>query len=233
MWRVRRYSTAMPRRQGGTAGGFVYHVLNRAVARVRIFEQTGDYAAFERVLAEALEREPVSVLAYCIMPNHWHVVVRPARDGQLSEFMRWLTLTHAKRWHAWHRTLGSGHLYQGPFKSFPVASERYFYTVCRYVESNALRAGLVGRAEAWRWTSLWHRLRGDADSRALLADWPEPCPPNWPALVNEALPAAHLAEIKRSLDHGIPFGPQAWRERVARRLGLDACPRPRGRPRKA
>ncbi|HUG92188.1 MAG TPA: hypothetical protein VML55_15210, partial [Planctomycetaceae bacterium] len=85
------------------------------------------------------------------MPNHWHLVVWPAGDGDLSEYMRWLTVTHTQRWHAAHHTSGTGALYQGRFKS------EHFLTVCRYVERNALRANLAGSAEAWRWGSLWQR----------------------------------------------------------------------------
>ena len=97
------------------------------------------------------------------MPNHFHLVVRPSGDGDLSRFMRWLTMTHTQRWHAHHHSAGSGHLYQGRFKSFPVQSDEHFYTVCRYVERNALRAGLVERAEQWRWGSLRPRSRAEKD----------------------------------------------------------------------
>src|SRR5262245_4653482 len=166
----------MGRALRNAAGGWVYHVVNRANARLPLFEKDGDYDAFERVLAEAVARVPVAVLAYCVMPNHWHLVVRPQRDGDLSRFVGWLTLTHTQRWHAHHHTAGSGHLYQGRFKSFPVQEDEHLLTVCRYVERNPLRAGLVGRAEDWRWSSLWRRERGPEAARALLAEWPVPRP---------------------------------------------------------
>ncbi len=98
------------------AGGWVYHVLNRANGRLRLFQKDGDYAAFERVLAEAVRRLPVPVLAYCVMPNHWHLVLWPQADGDLSRFVGWLTLTHTQRWHAHYHTAGSGHVYQDRFK---------------------------------------------------------------------------------------------------------------------
>ena len=88
----------------------VFHVLNRANARATIFEKPEDYAAFERVLKEALDRVDMRVLSYCLMPNHWHLVLWPRRDGDLSRFMGWLTLTHTQRWHAHHHTVGTGHL---------------------------------------------------------------------------------------------------------------------------
>ena len=110
-----------------------------------IFEKPEDYDAFERVLEEAVERTEMRLLAYCVMPNHWHLVVWPREDGELSRFTGWLTLTHTQRWHAHRHTTGSGHLYQGRFKSFPVQDDEHFLTVCRYVERNALRANLVER----------------------------------------------------------------------------------------
>ena len=119
------------------------------------------------------------VLAYCFMPNHFHLLLWPRGDGDLSQFMQWLTLTHTQRWHAHHHTAGSGHLYQGRFKSFPVQSDDHFLTVCRYVERNALRAGLAVRAEDWRWGSLarWHI--NDADAEPKLSRWPIDRPKDW------------------------------------------------------
>ena len=100
--------------------GYVYHVLHRAVARLPLFQKDGDYEAFERVLSEALQEHPTRLLAYCLMPNHWHFVVWPQRVGELTAFTQWLTHTHTMRWHTHHHTFGSGHVYQGRFKSFQV-----------------------------------------------------------------------------------------------------------------
>ena len=147
-------------------GDVVYHVLNRRVGRMTLFEKDEDYAAFEQVLSEAHPRSPMRLLAYCLMPNHWHLVLWPRHDGELSRYMQWLTTTHMRRWHAHHGTRGTGALYQGRYKSFPVQEDGHFLVVCRYVERNALRAGLVERAEQWAWSSLWRRqpppfIRGD------------------------------------------------------------------------
>ena len=110
----------MPRRLRFGSAGYVYHVLNRGVGRSTIFEHADDYLAFERVLQEAQEWLPMRLLSYSLMPNHWHLVVRPHKDGDLSEWMRWVTVTHTQRWHGKHKTLGTGPLYQGRFKSFPI-----------------------------------------------------------------------------------------------------------------
>src|SRR5690242_215643 len=144
----------MPRMPRATPGGVVYHVLNRANARISMFRNRGEYAAFERALREAHARVPVRLLAYCLMPDHWHLVIWPRKDRELSEFMRWLTVTHTRRWHADRDASGAGHLYRGRYRSFPVEPGGPLADVCRYVESNAKRDRKVKRAEAWPWSSL-------------------------------------------------------------------------------
>ena len=210
----------MPRHPRAAPGGFVYHALNRAVARLPLFPKDGDYDAFERVLAEALEEHPTRLLAYCLMPNPWHLVLWPQRDDELTAFRRWLTHTHTIRWHAPYHTGGTGHLYQGRFKAFPIAADEHLYTVLRYVERNPLRAGLVSRAQAWRWSSLGHRQAGDARAREFLHPWPVPLPQDWVALVNRPQTEAELAAVRRSVGRGCPFGSEAWQRQTAERLGL-------------
>jgi putative transposase len=207
-------------------------VLNRANARLAIFEDDEDFAAFEKVLLQAVERSAMRLLAYCLMPNHWHLVVWPRKDGELSRFIGWLTLTHTQRWHAHRHSTGSGHVYQGRFKSFPIQQDEHFYTVARYVERNALRAHLVRRAEQWRWGSLYHWLRGSVEDKALLAAWPIGRKPNWVDRVNAPQTEVELATVRRSVQRGSPFGDESWSERAVGRLGLESTLRPRGRPKK-
>jgi putative transposase len=216
-----------------TQGGYVYHVLNRANARLPLFTKPGDFDAFERVLVEARERFPMPILAYCIMPNHWHLLLWPQQDGLLSRVMNWLTLTHTQRWHAHRGNTGSGHLYQGRFKSFLIEEDQHFLVACRYVERNALRAGLVRRAEDWRWSSLWRRQTGSPEEALLLSPWPVPCPRAWVEKVNEPQTQAELTALRRSVQRGQPFGSERWLRRIVGNLGLETTLRPRGRPRKA
>src|SRR3954465_6567689 len=157
----------MPRTARRAPGGQVYHVLNRAVGRMRLFRTDDDFEAFRRVMVEAHRRHPLRILAYCVLSNHWHFVVWPKTDGQVTDYFRWLAHTHAMRWRVAHRTVGYGHLYQGRFKSFPVQRDEHFLTACRYVERNALSAGLVRRAQDWRWGSLWARAHGGDELRAM------------------------------------------------------------------
>jgi putative transposase len=169
----------MPRRLRFSSGGYVYHVLNRVVGRVSVFDKSMDYAAFEKVLRQADAQVSMRLLAYCLLPNHWHLVLWPREDGDLSAYLQWVTMTHTQRWHAHQHTTGTGPLYQGRFKSFPIQEDGHLLTVCRYVEGNALRAQLVPRAEPWRWSSLWHRMHGTAD--LLLATGPAQLPDDWVA----------------------------------------------------
>jgi len=207
-------------------------VLNRANARLPIFAENEDFAAFERILEEGRERYDMRVLAYCLLPNHWHLVLWPKEDGDLSRFTGWVTLTHTQRWHAHRGSAGTGHVYQGRFKSFPVQEDEHFYTVCRYAERNALRSGLVEQAEGWRWSSLWRWKFGSAKERALLSDWPVPRPRGWVSYVNEPQTEAELEAIQRCIRRGRPFGDEPWVDRMVRKLGLETTMRERGRPRK-
>jgi putative transposase len=224
-------SMGRPRRAAD--GGMIYHVLNRGNARMTIFESNADYEALEQVLEQAIERYGTELLAWCLMPNHWHFVVRPHEDGELSRFVGWLTLTHTQRWHAHRQSSGAGHLYQGRFKSFAIQAEDHFLTVCRYVERNALRANLVRRAEDWRWSSLWRWHRGGSREKSLLAPWPVRRQAGWIDHVNAPQTEAELAAIRNSVARGSPYGDEQWTERVVKRLGIETTLRPRGRPRKA
>jgi putative transposase len=219
---------ARPKRE--CPGGVIYHVLNRAVARIPLFKREGDYEALERTLAEALQRVPIQLLAYCVMPNHWHFVVQPNADDDLSKFMQWFTLTHAQRWRVAHQTVGFGPLYQGRFKSFPIECDEHLLTVLRYVERNALRAGLVKRVEAWRWGSYHARSTPDALLHPLLREWPIEMPRNWRRVLNTPQTPAEEEAVQTSIRRGRPFGDPEWQERISKRMSLLSTLRPPGRP---
>ena len=220
----------MPRRPRLAAGELAYHILNRRVGRLPLFEKPADYVAFEKILAEAADRTRVRIAAYCLMPNHWHLLLWPRRDGELSEVLRWITVTHTQRWHAHHHTAGTGPVYQGRFKSFPVQTDEHFLTVARYVERNARRAKLVSRAEGWQWSSLWRREQGDGTVTAWLSEWPMDQPRDWVARVNRPQMASELEALRVSVQRGRPFGEEGWVRRMAKRFGMESTLRPRGRP---
>jgi REP-associated tyrosine transposase len=222
----------MPRKARVAPGGLVYHVLNRAVAKLPLFRKEADYLAFERILIEAHARHPVDILAWCLMKNHWHFVLRPGEDGDLTAFVRWLSHTHAMRWHVSHNTVGGGHLYQGRFKSFPVQDDRHLLTLCRYVERNALAAKLVDRAEQWRFGSLWAREEGSAALRQLLSPWPVDRPRDWVNIVNQPLRDGEMEAIETSMNRGRPYGDARWQSKIIGKLGLEHTVRREGRPEK-
>ncbi len=210
-------------------------MLNRANGRLRLFRKAADFAAFDALLVEACERVPLRILGYTVMSNHWHFVVwpRPRQHETVSDFFRWLTLTHSQRWHAHHQTSGMGHVYQGRFKSFPIANDEHLLTVLRYVERNPMRAGLVDRAETWRWGSLYRRINGSPEEQALLSESPVALGRSWCDYVNQPQTEAELAAIRCSLQRGRPYGGDAWQTKVTKQLGLEHTFRSRGRPRKA
>jgi putative transposase len=210
----------------------VFHVLNRGVGRMRLFLKNADFAAFERHIEKTLESRPMRICAYGLMSNHGHLVLWPERDGDLGAFLQKLTIAHVRNWQEHRQRVGSGHLYQGRYKSFPVESDEHFYQVLRYVERNALRANLVERAEECRWSSLWRRVHGTTDDRRWLASWPLAEPRGWLRLVNEPQTDQELAALRRSVLRGQPYGSEAWVRRAAKSLGLESTFRRRGRPRK-
>jgi putative transposase len=207
----------------------VFHVINRGVRRWRLFDQPGEYRLFLDLMREAYERFPVRILAYCLMPNHFHLVLWPSTDNDMRQFMHWLTGTHARRWHLWRGSTGTGPVYQGRFRAIPVQTETHLQTVCRYVERNALRAGLVTSAEEWAFSSLHQRDRGRAT--VPLAEWPIPRPPDWLARVNREDNREELDALRAAFARGVPVGEPEWQKSTAERLGVPLIPGKGGRPR--
>ena len=220
----------MPRSKRITKGNIVYHVLNRANGRLGIFKKPRDFEAFEEIVAAGLERFDMRLCGYCIMPNHWHLVLWPRQDGDLSTFMKWITVTHSHRWHGSHGTVGCGHLYQGRYKSFPVQSNAYYLTLMRYVECNPLRAGLVRKTGAWPWSSF--AIRTGADKPITLSKGPLELPRRWKLMMDNpgAIDDSVVDRLRNSIERGRPLGDSDWTMRTAGDLGLESTIRPRGRP---
>ncbi|MDQ3438779.1 MAG: transposase [Planctomycetota bacterium] len=221
----------MPRQARVAPGGLIYHVLNRGAGRQDLFQAPDDFAAFLRVMSDVLQDDPIRVLGFCLMSNHWHLVLWPERDGQLARFMQRLTITHVRRWTEHRQRVGWGSVYQGRYKSFAVQDDAHLSTVLRYVERNPLRARLVRRAEAWRWSSLGQLVvPGDPQPPAIpIADWPVARRRDWVAWVNRPQMPKDEAAVLRSLTHDRPCGSETWTAKIERRLGLGPL-RPRGRP---
>ena len=198
----------MPRGIRLWTDGLAYHVLNRGNRRNQVFGQPADYERFLTTLADALERTPVNLLSYVIMPNHFHFVFWPEQANAISAFMRWLMNAHIRRHHEFKRLSGTGHLYQGRFRVFPIQTGEHLLTVHRYVEANALRANIVGRAEHWPWSSLVRQT--SVDGRGLLSAGPVARPTDWLALVNENQSPEVREALRTCAQRQVAFGDPAW-----------------------
>ncbi|MEK7452858.1 MAG: transposase [Patescibacteria group bacterium] len=222
----------MPRINRIDVGDIIYHVINRANARIQIFDNDEDYELFQKVLEQAKGKYNMRILSYCIMPNHWHLVLYPKKDGDVGRFMQWLTLTHTQRWHAQHNTIGQGHLYQGRYKAFLIQTNEYLLQLFRYVERNALRSNIVKRAEDWKWSSLYIKERGNKEQKNILSKWPIEIPINYLKLVNEPQTAKELESLRYSVNKGKPYGKDDWTNRVIDKFKLGSTLRKAGRPKK-
>lgn len=218
----------MPIRHWAGSAGIVFHVLNRGARRGTLFTSDPDFLAFERVLLEAGQCRPMRLLSYAAMSNHWHLVLWPEADYDVPRYVQWLTRTHAQRWHLAHQSVGQGALYQGRFKAIPVQGDTHFLTVCRYVEGNPLRAGLVQDAAEWRWSSAWD---GPPDpNRPAMHGWPVPRPDRWIEHVNQSSADRDVTTVRRCVKSGEPFGETTWAKATGVRLGWIAGLHRRGRP---
>ena len=224
----------MPRTPRLVINNLIYHILNRANGRGVIFQEQKDYELFERILFEGKEKYPIDIYSFCIMPNHWHFVLSADKGENIPSFMRWITHTHTQRWHVSRQSIGHGHVYQGRYKSFPIEKDNHFLQVCRYVERNALRAGIAQRAEHWKWSSLWSREYGTEKQKSLLSSWPIEKPDLYLEWVNTLLidEKEKLEKIRHTLKRGSPFGNDPWVKTTAVKLGLASTLNPRGRPKK-
>jgi putative transposase len=221
----------MPRTARIAPGGVIHHVLNRGVRKMTLFRGRSDYLAFQQCLLDTMRIVPVPVLGYCVMPNHWHLVLLPEHDGDLARFMLRLTITHVRRWSEHRRTVGEGHVYQGRYKSFPCQSDEHAWTVLRYVERNPLRAKLVERAQEWPWSSLGQELLEEKVRLPLASSPPGARRADWIDWVNLPQTPAEESAIVSCIEKSRPFGSDRWLQRAMRTLGWREQ-KMRGRPKK-
>ena len=218
----------MPRPPRIIVADWCYHFLNRGNERAKIFHEPADYDAFIELVRQAQHRVFVPILAYCLMPNHLHFVVRPNSAADLTQWAHWLFTSHAHRHRAKHDT--TGHVWQGRFKTFAIQRDHHLLTVLRYVERNALASNLVGRAEEWQWGSL--RWRKSPGAPLPLADCPVELPSHWDEFVNLPHSAIELAELRTCVNRQRPFGAEDWVSGAIERQENHQSVDPVGRPRK-
>ena len=199
----------MPRRSLARVGPHVWHAMNRAVQHGTLFSRPSQYAEFLSLLCDAARHHPIALFAYCVMPNHWHLLVHATTGPSLSSFLQWLAGVHGSQLRKSSQTTGRGAVYQGRFRAVPVEADQSFVRVCRYIERNPVRAGLVGRAEEWQWSSAAHAQSG---SRPELAEWPISRPARWTELLNSPQETAVVDLIRESIVRGVPYGSREWQE---------------------
>ncbi len=221
----------MPRSPRVDVGNELYHVINRANGRLPIFFKEKDFQLFILILEEAQQKYDMRILAYCLMPNHFHLVLYPKVDNDLQKFMQWITLTHTQRWHIQNKTIGSGHLYQGRYKSFLIEGDKHLLSVIRYVERNPLRANLVRKVENWKFSSLSYRLLKDSKNK-FLSPLPIAKLDDYLSFVNTPLTNDEEEAIRVSIIKGKPYGNDNWSIEIIKKFGLEATVRERGRPKK-
>ena len=215
----------MPRGPRIAPGDLCYHVISRGNNRATVFHDAQDYDHFGELIAAAGERRPIRLLAYCLMPNHIHLVLRPYADGDLGSWMRWLLTVHVSHHHRRHGT--SGHVWQGRYKSFPIQDDAHLFTVIRYVERNPVRAGLVDRPTDWTWSSAVRRDVAATDGPILAT---LPLPDGWAKTLAQPETPAALERLRDCVNGGAPFGDAGWTSRTADWLRLPTVRRAPGRP---
>jgi putative transposase len=200
--------------------------MNRGNGRRTVFHKDGDFDAFRKLLGEAAARTDMRLLAYCLMPNHFHLTLWPRRDGDLSDYMMWLLTAHVRHYHQHYHS--SGHVWQGRFRAFPIEEDDHLLTALRYIERNPVRAGVVASAQDWLWSSA-------APATALqpiIDPGPVIRPEHRLDQVNVPQTEAEVERLREHLRRNRPYGHPNGMEQTAKRLGLEASLRPRGRPKK-
>ncbi|MBE0496440.1 MAG: transposase [Campylobacterales bacterium] len=217
----------MPRIARAESVGGIYHVINRGNMQMQVFDDAEDYEYFLKLLREGLKKEAVELHAYCLMPNHFHLLLVSKAKGGLSRFMQWVMTSHVRYYHKKNKT--SGHVWQGRYKSFMVQKESYYLSLLRYIEANALRAKLIEHAQNWPYGSLWERIN---QQRGLLDESLVVLPSDWSLHVNTPLRDETLNVVRNSVNRQSPLGEAEWMEKTAQTFGLSSTLNARGRPRK-
>jgi putative transposase len=218
----------MPRSARGLVGNSYYHVINRGNGQQRIFHKDSDFAVLISLFEDAREKYSVKVYAYCLMPDHFHLLVKPAIAGDLSRWMQWLMTSHVRRYHRRYGT--SGHIWQGRFKCFIVKEDEHLLAVTRYIEGNPVRSGMVESALEWRWSS--HAVRVTTFGVLPVDSLPLDLPDSWTEYVDMPLMDHELDKIRHSVNRQAPYGDSSWQLEKCSELGLESTLKPLGRPRK-
>lgn len=222
----------MPRLSRTVFAGVPHHITQRGNRREDIFFVDEDRTAYLSWLKEYCELHDVEILAYCLMSNHIHLVAVPATDDGLQKVLKPLHMRYAQRI---NRARGwKGHLWQGRYFSSPL-DEAYLWAAVRYVERNPVRAGMVRKAEAYRWSSAAAHC-GTAQNALLDLEsvWNKQFATieNWSEWLAEGDEADELQILRRNVDKGLPCGSERFVQALGNQVGRMLMHRPQGRPKK-
>ena len=219
------------------ADGSIYHVINRGNNRQTVFRKAGDYQAFLEALSNLKERQPFELYGYCLLSNHFHLLIRPL-ETTISRIVQSLLVSHTQRYHKHYQS--GGHVWQGRFKSPVIQDDEHLLTVLRYIEANPLRARIVKDAGKYPWSSYCVHGLGEASELVSplvtyeeLAETSATRQRRWAEKVHQPMKESLVTGVRRSVETGLPYGDPRWITRLASKLKLDLTIRPRGRPRKA
>ena len=219
----------MPRHARISPDGFFQHVINRGDHREDIFHKAADFAAFLALMTEAAWRVPMRIIAYCIMRNHFHLLLWPYHGSDVSAYMQILMNLHIQRYVRHYPPSSPGHIYQGRYRNVLVQGGPDLWKVARYVEANPVAAHIVRRAEDYKWSSAWRWA--SRPGRPALHPEPIVHSREWLEFVNEPLGVDIVASIEHAVRKGLPIGDEEWVRRVVADHGLQHTTRGRGRPR--
>ena len=205
--------------------GIPHHVTQRGNGRAQTFFEEGDYALYLDLLADAARRAQAEVWAYCLMPNHVHIVLTPSDQDGLARTFGELHRRYTGYVNARRRT--TGHLWQSRFGSVAM-DEPHFVTALRYVALNPVRARLVGRAQDWRWSSTAALLAGADDHVVTVAPALERVGDFAAFLAQEFDEALTYAALRKAESIGRPVGSAEWLADMEERTGRALAPQKRG-----
>jgi putative transposase len=214
----------MPRPTRISRGGLIHHVLHRGPRGERIFRVDADYAVLETVLADALSRTGVRIHGWCLLPDRWHLVLEPPAEASLAAVVREIALRHARLRPKEPARVGTGHLHDGSYRSYPVQDGIPLLDVLALVESGPWRARLVSDPLAWPWSS------GRLDAWRRLGIEPPARPVDWPLRLSTPIAAETLRRLRDCATYARAYGERDWVRRIAPRRESGATPLPAGEP---
>jgi putative transposase len=220
----------MPRRARIVGPGYPHHIIQRGNNREKVFLDKEDYEKYLSLLETYSEKKETSILAYCLMPNHVHLLVRPSEDDGLAKMMQGITLCYTQYFNK--KNERTGRLWECRYHSTVVDEERYLWAVCRYIENNPLRARIVRKPEGYPYSSAKAHILGKKDPllREVLLDKRELG--EYKKFMKIEEDKLLQEEIRHQTRSGRPLGDVDFLETLLERLGCNLCFRPKGRPRK-